>query len=169
MANDFQIRVLCFEVLELATLGEDAFGVDDDSLDVGLKDSALSGFEQLRIDVHGVGLCLHERVGYTLLAKGIVGGDDRDGLRCTGMGGGDPADTVVMIWWLALERAGQRLPTAQHSAQLQIIDGKVGMGTVPSSSEEVKLLIRTKAEGSQTRTKFENKLLVLLVGEELEL
>lgn len=88
--DDGEVRVVGLESFELATLGKVALLVDDYDLDLGLLDGLGGGLEQVRVDVHGLGVSLVEGVGDAALAEGVVGGDDGDGLGSTGMGDGGP-------------------------------------------------------------------------------
>lgn len=60
----------------------------------------------MRVDIHDLSISLDERVLDSALAERVVGSDDGDALRSTGMGHGDPVDTMererfIVSWFFA--------------------------------------------------------------------
>ncbi len=66
--DDSELRVVGPEFLDLAAFGEDGLLVDDDELDLGVLDGLGGSLEQVRVDKHGLGIGLEERVGNAALA-----------------------------------------------------------------------------------------------------
>ncbi len=68
VGDDSQVRVLGPEGLDLAAFGKEALLVDDDELDLGILDGLGGRLKQVRVDKHGLGVGLEERVGNAALA-----------------------------------------------------------------------------------------------------
>ena len=89
--HNLELGVGLLELFYLIPSREYAALVDNDGLDVRLLKGSGSNLEEMRVDVHSVGLSLEEGVFKAALAECIVGGDYRDRLGGATVGHRDPA------------------------------------------------------------------------------
>lgn len=93
-SQDLELGVGSRKVLHIIGVTKNARIVDNNGLDVGIFQRVRSDFEEVRVDEDGVGLGLNERMLESLFSEGVVGRDDGDGLRSTGMRHGEPIHAV---------------------------------------------------------------------------
>lgn len=159
ICQDIEVGVFRLELFELIALGKYAVGGDDDGLDIGLVDRTSGCLEQVRVKKHGISFGLDERVGDTLLAKGIIGGNDGNRLGSASVGHGDPRYTVAL--------GGNGVSGYHHGIRCRMVmERMTSRLDLPGGSKEMQLLLGIKTQLAQTRAKLVDTLLVLLVGEE---
>lgn len=79
-AHDGQALMRGLELVDMLLLHV-SIAVVDHCLELGCGSKGFQeGRQELRITVDGFGACLHQRMFYALLAKGIVSGGDSEGL-----------------------------------------------------------------------------------------